>query len=278
MRLFHPILIVTIQFLIIIVYVGEKYLSIEGVSYADTPFTIILIMFLTITLFIVLVRANEADVKTKVSFTERTFERQFKSLVTSVRSDRHDMNNHLSVVAGLIQLGNMEAASSYIRELIGDINITNAAMLIRNPILSAILFSKLSECKKNNIHVELETIDESALEGISSTDTVRLLTNLFDNAFDEVINMDKSMRRIRIEMKCFETQNIVRVTNTTSLLAFDTNNLNLDRTTKTPHTTRGYGLAIINEIVQKHNGVLDVTILDGEISFTIYLNARGHYD
>jgi two-component system, LytTR family, sensor histidine kinase AgrC len=278
MRLFKPIVIVIVQFLLIVSYVGESYFSIEGISYIDTPITIILLALLTITLLLFLVRANESDVRTKVSFTERTFERQFKSLVTSVRSDRHDMNNHLSVVAGLIQFGKIEEANSYIRELIGDINITNAAMMIRNPILSAILFSKLSECKKNNIHVELETIDESAVEGVSSTDTVRLLTNLLDNAIDEVINMDKSMRRIRIEMKCFEVQNIVRVTNTTSLVEFDLTNFNLERTTKTHNTMRGYGLAIVNEIVQKHDGVLDVDIQDGEISFTIYLNARSHYD
>ena len=83
-----------------------------------------------------------------------------------------------------MEIGSYNTAASYIRELIGDIRINNQALNISNPILASMLFSKMETFKKKHVAFKINILTEDLGNILSSTDLIRLLSNLLDNAYD----------------------------------------------------------------------------------------------
>ncbi|WP_280770050.1 sensor histidine kinase [Salipaludibacillus daqingensis] len=263
------VLIILIQLLLVffsiisIAGLKDNALDIIGV-----PVHLIFVVLLNILSLYILGKIFKRDEKRKVYNAESTHVKEFQSLVTSVRSDRHDLNNHLTVISGLMKIKNFDAADKYIQEMIGNININNKALTIKNPILSSMLYSKMDKYQRAGIPFSVNIVNEEIETILSSTDLIRLISNLLDNAYEATLEMPNAERKIELEIvKVNETVKLV-VRNTSILKEITENHFKNGYSTKSI-SDRGYGLAIIQEVTEKYNGYLEVDTKDNVVSIEI---------
>ncbi|WP_179295462.1 sensor histidine kinase [Bacillus sp. FJAT-45350] len=265
------VLIILIQLLLVFfAIISIAGLKDNALDIIGVPIHLIFVIVLNILSLYILGKIFKREEKRKVYNTESTHVEEFRSLVTSVRSDRHDLNNHLTVISGLIKIKNFDAADKYIQEMIGDININNKALTIKNPILSSMLYSKMGKYQKAGIPFSVNIANEEIETILSSTDLIRLISNLLDNAYEATLKMPNEERKIELEIvKVNDTMKLI-VKNTSILKEITENHFKIGYSTKSK-SDRGYGLAIIQEVTEKYNGFLEVdttgNIVSIEISF-----------
>lgn len=271
MKISTPVFLVLFQLFFILLYIGETLLGLTSIHIFSTPIMIVIVIAISLILFVRLWRMNVIEMNRQISFTESTLEREFQLLVSTVKSDRHDLNNHLTVIVGLIQLGKFDQASRYIHNLIGEIQINNKILLINNPILASVILANLNRFQGANIKLEFNIRSEKITELISITDFVRLLTNLLDNAYEEVAGMIEPQRVVSLDI--FETNSgaALTISNSTTKEQFDTKLIELKQTTKGNRADRGYGLFIIREIVNKYNGMIEIGVHNHTFKVEIFI-------
>ncbi|MDT8860749.1 GHKL domain-containing protein [Alkalihalobacillus sp. MEB130] len=265
------ILVIIILIQLLLVFFG--IISIAGLQdhaldIIGIPIHLIFVVILNILSLYILGKIFKREEKRKVYNTESTHVEEFRSLVTSVRSDRHDLNNHLTVISGLMKIKKYDAADKYIQEMIGHININNKALTIKNPILSSMLFSKMDRYQKADIPFSVNIANEEIETILSSTDLIRLISNLLDNAYEATLEMPNAERKIGLEIvKVNESVKLI-VKNTSILKKITENHFKIGYSTKS-ELDRGYGLAIIQEVTEKYNGFLHVATKDNEVTIEI---------
>lgn len=269
MHLILLVLIILVQtilniFLIVSVTIYKDNFDVFGI-----PIHLVFMFFLSIGSLFLLVFLLQKEEKRMITFTEETHKEQFEALVTSVRSDRHDLNNHLTVIAGLIKLENYSAASDYICGVVGDVKINNQVLSIKNPILSAMLFVMMSKFQKEQVPFALTISDESITDVLSTTDLIRLLTNLLDNAYEATRKLAKGEQQISLDMSITNNAHLLEVTNSCKH-RFHSKFLEAGYSTKL-NKNSGFGLEIVQEITKKYDGNLSISVKNSLITFKISL-------
>jgi len=274
MNIVTLVLIVLIQILLVfftiisIVVLKDNTFSIIGI-----PIHLILVVLLNIFSLYILGRTYKRETKRKVSNAEFTHIQEFRSLVSSVRSDRHDLNNHLTVISGLMKIENYDAANKYIQEMIGEIRINNKALTIKSPILASMLYSKMEKCQREGIPFEVNIANEEIINILSSTDLIRLISNMLDNAYEATLELPSEDRKIELKIVKVNGKVKLVVRNNSTLTEITETHFKTGYSTKSD-SGRGYGLAIIREITKKYNGSLEISTNSNLISFEITFPER----
>lgn len=268
------IIVVLVQSLLISIFIGSEFIFKETNYLLGVPSSLVFLIVLNVLSLILLGRMYQSEVNRKVQLTESTHEKEFHSLVASVRSDRHDLNNHLTVISGLLKIGNINETKNYVKELIGDIQLNNQALKIHNPILASVLFTKMEKFRRDQVTFTLKILSEEIMNTLPSTDFIRLMSNLLDNAYDATMELPEEDRLIFLKIEEINGQLAIEVKNSSKLKEFDHSLFEIEHSTKAREEckSRGYGLSIIKEISQRYNGVLDVKIEDELVCFrTLFL-------
>lgn len=269
MNIVPLVIIVLIQILLVYFYIATNVAFNDNILINGIPIHLIAVILLNITSLYILTKIYHREEKRKIEQTEVTHTEEFRSLVASVRSDRHDLNNHLTVISGLMKINNFEAANHYIEDMIGEIRINNKALTIENPILASMLYSKMDIYRRQEILFELNISSEEIVKALSSTDLIRLLSNLLDNAFEATIELPKEQRKIYLDIhNCDKTIKVI-VKNTANLEEIKEEYFEPGFSTKSQGEKRGFGLAIIQDIIKKYNGTLETSSHDNLVKFEI---------
>lgn len=266
--MFFLVVVILSQILINFFLIASLVAYNDHIEFYGIPIHLILLFLLNIGSLILLAKIYQKEEVRVIRKTESTHEDQYRKLVTSVRSDRHDLNNHLTVVAGLIKIDNFTGAASYINEIIGEVKVTNQALTIRNAVLASILFSKMEFYQKQQVPFVTKIISEDITKKISSTDLIRLISNLLDNAYEATIELPKDTQKVVFEMSEDNLYYTITVKNTSTLEQLDNQLFEHGYTTKSSEeVARGFGLAIIQEVTQKYKGTMSIKKEDSLIVF-----------
>ncbi|MEK3988863.1 Spo0B domain-containing protein [Robertmurraya sp. FSL R5-0851] len=142
------IFVVLLQIFLTFMSIGSLYIMKETTFILGVPASMFIVILLNIASLFIIGTIYQRETKQKVQLTETTHEKEFHSLVASVRSDRHDLNNHLTVISGLLKIGNYTETENYVKELI---EVNNHVLKINNPILASVLFTKMEKFKRDHI-------------------------------------------------------------------------------------------------------------------------------
>lgn len=247
------------QIILNIFLIGSLVALNDQLEVFGIPIHLIMIFLLNIASLLLLAKLYMNEEKRMIQFTESTHEEQFRALVASVRSDRHDLNNHLTVIAGLIKINNYTSAANYIDEIIGEVKINNKALLIQNAVLASILFTKMELYQKQQIPFVTNIESEGITSKLSSTDLIRLISNLLDNAYDATMEVAKEFQKVVIELSENKHYYTIIVKNSSKHESLPEQLLEEGRTTKTTDKrARGFGLSIIQEVTKKYGGTIDI--------------------
>lgn len=242
-------------------------------------FSTLMMCAANIAVFYIISKQNDLiEAKEKLFFAENHIHRQiihYEQLYkyqTELRMFRHDTKNRLLSMMGILKQGDTEKAMQALQSNLDFIDEMNKSIVDNgNPVIDAVLQSKLYDASRKGITVKITTrltdrinIDELEL-GI-------IVGNALDNAIEAVekisssqnkeilFNMFSSANRISISVKNPVAENV------------DTDKLS---TTKTDRSSHGFGVQSIKTIAQKYDGLTDFTCENNLFTANINLaNAR----
>lgn len=187
-----------------------------------------------------------------------------------IRAQRHDFLNHIQVVYSLIELEEYQEAHSYLERVYGDIQQLSRVLKTAHPAVNAILQAKSDMCRKRGIELELDIASSLGELCIPSWEFCRILGNLIDNA---IYVLEKEVptgkRRIRVSLKedlkhyYFEVEN-----NGPAIPAKLWKQIFEPGFTTKGSEGEGMGLAICREIMDDHDGSLEVVSNDTHTIFS----------
>ncbi|MGE7022916.1 GHKL domain-containing protein [Solibacillus cecembensis] len=210
--------------------------------------------------FFFLQRWYQKEVAKEVGVTEDIYQAEIKTLITSVSSLRHDYTNHIQVLHGLLQLGESGQAQEYLASLSKEVHTVESLKLsIDHPGLSILLQTKKLAAQNYLIDMNF-TISQDTFYKIKTTDLIKILSNLIDNAIDATIELPEGERKITICCTADNTHYVFKIMNTGPKI------IEKDQIFKQGYSTkraeqgkiRGQGLFIVREVVDKYNGEINI--------------------
>ncbi|MFD0712393.1 sensor histidine kinase [Paenibacillus sp. GCM10027626] len=198
--------------------------------------------------------------------TQETYVDEINSLFRSMREQRHDFLNHVQTIDALAAMNKIKELKAYTAELTGEIRQLNDIIHIGNPAIAALIRSKISQAESHKIKFETDIADLQRLAlGVKTLDLTRLLGNLIDNAFDEVMKLEEERRVVQLIGR--QHQTVIEFT--VSNYCEHTAGLNEQDLFKPGFTTKagnhsGLGLAIVKTIVDQYKGSIEVSFEEEE--------------
>jgi hypothetical protein len=118
-----------------------------------------------------------------------------ETLFQSVREQRHDFINHIQTIHAFLTLKHYDELQKYTNSLVGEIRVVNELINIKDPALIALIQAELTHIV---FDYEFQHMDRLKLSPIKATDVIKILSNLIDNAFDAVAELDRTLRHVKI--------------------------------------------------------------------------------
>ncbi len=183
---------------------------------------------------------------------------EIRKLHENARRLKHDMKNHLMVIASYLNSGEYDAARTYTSQILDKLNAVHSYVETGNLLMNHILNEKLNDARKQGISVKAE-IENLPFGRMESLDFSALLSNLLDNAIEACRAEGEPELFVGItKRRDYET---IFVKNKISGSVLEQNpDLHSTKEDKGVH---GLGVARTREIVGKYGGICDFYEDDG---------------
>lgn len=203
----------------------------------------------------------------------KLYQEQIDSMMVSeqsVRSAKHDLNNHLGTVRRLMGETEHNEVIRYIDRLLANTAENQDYVDTGNIVLNSLLNFKISEAIPQNIKVETKIRIPSVLN-IEIYDLTVILGNLMDNAFEAVSNQPIGEREVNLKMEYDRGRIFIEIKNRFSgKLKYGENKHTL-KTTKEDARNHGNGLINIKKSVQHYYGTIDIEIEEENNVFGVFI-------
>ncbi|MDF3290098.1 sensor histidine kinase [Streptomyces silvisoli] len=199
-----------------------------------------------------------------------------RGLTDALRAQQHEFSNRMHTLAGLLELGEHEAAFAYAVESAGAEPALAESIRSRigNPLMVGLLTAKTTVAAERGVRLVLS---EDSRLGEQPAHLDRLLTivgNLLDNAVDAAACGGTSPARVRLSLVEDAARVTVRVADSgpgvppraRERIFEDGWSTRPDRGT----ARRGLGLALVHRLVLRHGGSIEVSEGPGAV-FTVVL-------
>jgi len=176
-----------------------------------------------------------------------------------------DLKNQYVVLGNYLKDKKHEEAERYIEEL-KMIRFKNQNQQYTGILpLDVLLEFKAKEAERKNIHVCI--VSEKVAIPMSDQEAISLIGNAFDNAIEACEKIETGDRWIRIGIQKKRAMLFIKVAN--SYVEQPVKQTGILFTTKDNSQLHGLGLMSMKMIVEKYNGVMDVTAKNGEYVVSI---------
>ena len=197
----------------------------------------------------------------------QTHYQEVENMYRQIRGWRHDYRNHIQTMKVLAANGDMDAIKDYLDKLDTDLNTVDTVVKTGNPMADAILNSKISLARSQQVCVHCDAHIPVKLN-MSELDLCCIIGNLFDNAIEASRRLPPEQRMIRVYMDMKGTQLYISFTNMTD-------GKKLHKVGGVFQTTKGeghgFGLVRIDRIIQRLDGYLSRNSEDGAFTTEILI-------
>lgn len=215
------------------------------------------------------------------SFTDKT---ELKKLVETLsevreysdglRAQTHEYSNKLYLLSGLLQLERYQDALDFIQKesFVHQYQTNILFNQIQDPNVQAILLGKLGKAseKKIELIIDVDSYVDPLPDHIEITDSITIIGNLIDNAFEAVMSQKEKM--VTFSIMGIGNEIIIEVADNGPGISSEQfeHLFTIGSSTKGSH--RGYGLFNVIRIVKALNGTIEVTNRkQGGAIFTVFL-------
>ncbi|MBQ9673039.1 MAG: sensor histidine kinase [Ruminococcus sp.] len=183
----------------------------------------------------------------------RNQQREIERLHDNTRRLKHDMKNHIMVIASHLNNGELDEAKDYLSIVLDNLNRVYSYIQTGNSVLNYIINSKLEYAQQHGIQFKAE-IENLTFAKMGSVDFSAVLSNALDNAIEASIRaVEKYIYVSILKKRGYDT---ITVKNKIDQSVLE-NNPEL-RSTKALSDTHGYGVKQIKTITKKYDGMLDI--------------------
>lgn len=192
---------------------------------------------------------------------------EVENMYRQVRGWRHDYRNHMQTMMTLMKTGEYEKVMAYMESLSEDLNTVDTVLKTGNIMADAIINSKISLARSNQIPVDA-TASIPVKLSITDIDLCIIIGNLLDNAIEASMTLPAEERMIRIYIEMKKNKLYMSFTNLTAAKKMKKEN-GVFRSTK--GESRGFGLLRVDRIVKKYGGYLHRASEDGAFTTEVLL-------
>ncbi|RAN79554.1 hypothetical protein B5P43_13735 [Bacillus sp. SRB_336] len=185
-----------------------------------------------------------------------------QGLMEAMRALEHEYANRLYVVDGLLELGDVDQARTYVSQISATSRSLGEGLRSRiaPPELAALLLAKITVAAEQDVRIEVTP--ESRLERplVDQTELLTIVGNLLDNAVDALASSPRP-RTVSVQLDDADGVFIAVRDNGPGVPADKIDDVVVDGySTKDtrPGMRRGIGLALVRRIVHRAGGTLDV--------------------
>lgn len=196
----------------------------------------------------------EMNLKMQQIDMENKFAENIKDTIAELRNLRHDMNNNLGIIQGLLSIKEYTEASNYLDSLMNDLKVANTYVFSDNKFLDALINTKINRARSLNIPIDIQL--HIGNFPMADKDLCALMANILENAIDGAKETKNAQVNLLVEKKDCNLHIVCE--NTYSVQPIIKNGRFI--TTKSDKKYHGIGTQIIRSIVEKYNGKIDFTV------------------
>lgn len=193
-------------------------------------------------------------------------ESDIRTLHQSVRQIKHDMKNHLMVIASYLNSEDYEAAKTYTSQILDKLNTMHSYVETGNSLLNHILNEKLEFARNCGIAIKTE-IENISFAGMRSIDFSALLANLLDNAIEASKN--EPDRELILHIFKERGYDAISIKNKIGKSILEDNPELIS--TKEDKKQHGIGISQIKEIVAAYGGIYDFYEKESYFCFRVFI-------
>lgn len=164
----------------------------------------------------------------------------------------HDISNHMNILYHFLDIGNIEGAKKYIKEISKPILKLSKINWTGVDVIDIVINSKLHEMNKLGINWDVN-VEFPYNSNLLPSDLCTILSNILDNAI-EATKTQTDNKNIILTIRRINYFLFIRVVNPCGYLKdFDF----IPTSTKENQRFHGWGLQSVSDIVKKNNGTLE---------------------
>ncbi|MBF4461461.1 MULTISPECIES: ATP-binding protein [unclassified Rathayibacter] len=197
-----------------------------------------------------------------------------RTLSDALRSQTHEFSNRLHTIASLIELGRPEEALSFAA---GELNLSQRLAdrvlgSVQEPVIAALLLGKAAQARERGVELHFETHLEPGTQGLDPSDLVTVLGNLIDNALDAASSAAADREPwVEVYLGLADGELVVQVSDSGPGVEEAADVFARGYSTKAADAFgRGIGLALVQQVVERLGGTVDVSRHVGAV-FTVQL-------
>ena len=194
-------------------------------------------------------------------------QRQERSL-DALHKLKHDQQNHLLILQGLLERGETADADLYVTDLIGR-NEKTAKCWSLNRVADVVLSDTAQRCEASGIRFNVEG-QMPVQTGIETADLSALLFNLLDNAVEAAGKTEEGNRFVSVSFTIKAEQLILVIRN--SAVSRDIESINMGISSKADSKGHGLGIKIVKEIISHYDGLLEYKTADAVVAVNVILH------
>lgn len=273
---FALIIIVLLHMLFLAFFNLSHYLYEIDILFNALPF---INLFIVTSLILSILLIKRLFLMAEGEATMKIQEQHFKNvddLFNSYRAIRHDFNNHIQAVYGMIAASGNSEATTYLDSILDEYDELNELMRLKHSALAALLKAKiaLTTSKGINFHCSVHTSLENIK--IKPHELVNIVGNLIDNAIDAVEDLEAENRYISLQIMYIEGYFSLMISNFGVIEKHLLQKIFKETfTTKDISQHSGLGLSTVKKLVTKNKGEIRVkSSPETGTVFTVMLPAK----
>lgn len=235
----------------------------------------IFILFISIGVLTIYFSANDFYINLQKETTKSICNKSYEKFIlnSKKREDSlskiwHDMNNHIKVLKQMSDLENTSQIK-YLNSLKDKIKGIPNKTSSGNDLINIILNDKYAETTSYDIKFDIKAVAPPKLN-IDDLDLSSILFNTIDNSIEACLNSNLENKYIYLEL--YPENNFLYYKITNSYSSVNRNSTKKIYLNKKDYISEGYGLRIIEDIVEKYSGYIYIHRDENEYSVTIILH------
>lgn len=234
-------------------------------GYTVLPF--VLVSALTLLIAVVVLSRHEAlEQESKLAALREIYYAGVKQEQMGLRTLRHDLRNHVTVLQGLLEQDKRGEAELYLQSLTDSPALSGGGRYSENDTANVVLSSKAAQMAELGLTPHF-TVQLPETVSIPAPELCALLGNALDNAIAGTVGASNKTvtLKVRLEKGVFmlQVQNDVG-----GAIHPDFS------TTKADTARHGFGLAGMREIARRHGGSLDAAVKNGRFELLVCFPCR----
>lgn len=244
----------------------NKYLSSAAYTQAMNlglvvlPFVLLTAVML-LRAVLVLVDHEKLEQASRLASVREVYYQSLQQQAQQVRTLRHDLRNHMTVIRARLEQGDADGALDYLDALSASPALHGAQRICENEITNAVLTAKAEAMRQAGITPDISASVPVSLP-LADIDLCALLGNALDNAMEAAAQAEE--KTIIVRCKVQKGLFMLRVENT-----LDGEVLPGLPTTKGDPSAHGLGLPSMREIALRNGGTLETSVRDGKFALLI---------